>query len=111
MDPMPKQSRPDKLDSLWVQYREACGDPEPSPQFMPQVWQRIEARREAAGSLLLRRWAEAWVVATVTLALLMGAFLIPRYQKEPVYQATYIDVLVDADSAADAAVLALGEIE
>jgi hypothetical protein len=111
MNRMREQAGPDKLDSLWVQYREACGDPEPSPQFMPHLWQRIEARREATASLLFRRWTEAWVVATVTLTLLMGAFLIPRYQKQPVYQATYVDVLAAADSVADGSALPAGETE
>ena len=47
-----------KLASLWAKYREACPDPDPSPEFMPELWQKIEARRQAAVSLLLRRWAE-----------------------------------------------------
>jgi len=95
-----------RLDALWAEYREACPDPEPSAQFTPQLWQRIEASRNArASSLLFRRWAEVWLVATVALAIVMGAFLIPRFQSQPAYQATYIDVLAAADSAADSAVL------
>lgn len=91
----------DRLNALLAEYREACPDPEPSAQFMPQLWQRIEANRNAAASLWLRRWAEVWVVASITLAIVMGAFLIPRYQTPPAYQAAYIDVLAAADSAAD----------
>ena len=86
----------DKLDSLWAEYRQACPDPEPSANFTPQVWQRIEARRRATSSL--RRWAEAWVMAALTLTLLIAAFLIPRYQRQPVYQSTYADVLAEADT-------------
>jgi anti-sigma-K factor RskA len=93
----------DRLNALWAEYREACPDPEPSAQFMPQLWQRIEANRGATVSLLLRRWAEVWLVATLTLAIVMGAFLIPRFQSPPAYQASYIDVLAAADSAADSA--------
>jgi len=99
-----------RLDALWAEYREACPDPEPSAQFTPQLWQRIEASRNArASSLLFRRWAEVWLVATVALAIVMGAFLIPRLQNPPAYQATYIDVLAAADSAADSAVLPVSE--
>jgi len=86
----------DKLDSLWAEYRQACPDPEPSANFIPQVWERIEARRRATSSL--RHWAEAWVMAALTLTLLIAAFLIPRYQRQPVYQSTYADVLAEADS-------------
>jgi hypothetical protein len=87
----------DKLDALWAEYREACPDPEPSANFVPEVWQRIEARRRATSSLL-RRWVEAWVMAALTLTLLIAAFLIPRYQRQPVYQSTYADVLAEADT-------------
>jgi len=105
----------DRLNALFAEYREACPDPEPSVQFMPQLWQRIEANRNATVSLWLRRWAEVWLVTAVTLAIVMGAFLIPRFQNTPAYQATYIDVLAAADSAADApndvAVLPASETE
>ena len=101
----------DKLDSLWAEYREACPDPEPSANFMPQLWQRIEAKRGAAASLLLRRWAEVWLVATLALAIVMGAFLIPRLQSPPAYQASYLDVLAAADSANDVAVIPVSETE
>ena len=33
------------LDQLLVNYRAACPDPEPGANFMPTMWQRIEARR------------------------------------------------------------------
>jgi anti-sigma-K factor RskA len=83
----------DKLDSLFAEYRDACPDPEASANFMPQLWQRIETRRSSTFSLLLRRWAEVCILATLTLTLLMSAYLIPRYQRQPVYQSTYVDVL------------------
>jgi anti-sigma-K factor RskA len=97
----------DKLDSLWAEYRQACPDPEPSANFIPQVWQRIEARRQATSSL--RHWAEAWVMAALTLTLLIGAFLIPRYQRQPVYQSTYADVLAEADTLDYTVVLTGGD--
>jgi len=106
MDPMD-----DKLSALWAEYREAFPDPEAGPQFLPQLWQRIEANSSAKASELLRRWAEVWLVATVMLALLMGVVLIPRYQNAPAYQASYIDVLSAADSASDAAVVPASESE
>ena len=83
---------PDKLDTLWAKYREACPDPEPTAGFMPGLWQRIEARR-AANVTLLRRIAQICVGATVALTLLMGAVLIPRFERAPVYNATYVDVI------------------
>lgn len=101
----------DKLDPLWTEYREACPDVEPSAAFMPQLWQRIEARRNAVSSSWLRLWAEVWLAATVTLAIVMGAVLIPRLQDPSVVQISYVDVLAAADSAADGAILAASEME
>ena len=101
----------DRLNSLLAEYRDACPDPEPGPNFMPQLWRRIEARRSATASLLLRRWAEVWIAATVTFAIVISVFLIPRLQDPPAYQASYVDVLLAADSASDAAVLSRGESE
>jgi hypothetical protein len=111
MERMDRDRVDDKLDSLWAEYRQACPDPEPSASFMPQMWQRIEARQYAMSSSWLRLWAEIWVVATVTLAILMGAILIPRFQEPPAYQASYVDVLAAADSANDAVILPSGETE
>lgn len=90
----------DKLDGLWAEYRAACPDPEVGPTFMPQLWERIEARRTATASVF-RRLAQVCVMATVTLTILMSAVLIPRLQREPVYDATYVDVLAAAAQSSD----------
>jgi anti-sigma-K factor RskA len=112
MDRMDQDRVGDKLDPLWAAYRDACPDPEPSAHFMPQLWQRIEAQRGAVASSWFRLWAEVWLVATVTLAIVMGAILIPRFQSNPpAYQASYVDVLAAADSANDGVMLPPGETE
>jgi len=112
MDRMDQDRVDGKLDSLWAAYREACPGAEPGAQFMPQLWQRIETQRSAAASSWFRLWAEVWLVATVTLAIVMGAILIPRFQSNPpAYQASYVDVLAAADSANDSAILPSGESE
>ena len=95
----------DKLNSLLARYRDACPDPEPSAHFMPQLWSRIEAQRGAAISTLLRRWTEAWVIATVLVAVLVGGFLLPQLQEPQAYEASYVDALSAADSASDFAIL------
>ncbi len=112
MDRMDQDRVGDKLDPVWVAYREACPDAEPSAHFMPQLWQRIESQRSAVASSWFRLWAEVWLVATVTLAIVIGAILIPRVQRNaPAYQASYVDVLAAADSAADGVMLPSGESE
>ena len=53
MIPMDQDRVNDKLNPLWAQYREACPDPEPTAGFMPQMWQRIEARRQCHAFVLV----------------------------------------------------------
>jgi len=83
----------DKLDALWAEYREACPSPEASADFMPQMWRRIEEKRTATVSVL-RRLAQVCVMASVALAVVLGAVVIPHVQPLPV-QTTYADVLAD----------------
>jgi len=100
----------DKLQSLWNEYRNACPDPEGSPNFVPELWRRIEAQRQSATSWL-RRWAEVCVIATIAATVLLTTVVIPSYLREPVYEATYVDVLNAAASNADIVALPSGDIE
>ena len=81
-----------KLDGLFQEYRAAVPDPEPGAGFMPGLWQRIEARR-ASSLWIFRRLAQVCVGATLALTILMGAFLIPRLEKSPIYSTSYVDEL------------------
>ena len=83
----------DRLDALWAEYRDGTPDPEAGPNFMPQLWQKIEARRVETTSVF-RRLAKICVMATVALALVMSAVLITRSNYDEVfYSGTYVDIL------------------
>jgi hypothetical protein len=99
----------DRLDALWVEYREAMPDADSGPNFMPQLWQKIEARRVETTSVF-RRLAQICVMASLALALVMSVVLIPRGTNDEVfYSGTYVDALaaehsndyVDVLAAAD----------
>ncbi len=99
----------DRLDALWVEYREATPDPEASPNFMPQLWQKIEARRVETTSVF-RRLAKICVMATVALALIMSVVLIPRNNNDEVfYTGTYVDILAAEHSNDYVQVLPAGD--
>jgi hypothetical protein len=97
MDRMHHQE--DKLDALFAEYRMACPDPEPSANFMPAMWKRIEARRVATVSVF-RHWAQVCVMATVALTVLIGVVLIPRFQENAAPSSSYLEAL-SAEHSAD----------
>lgn len=96
---------PEKVVALFRAYREACPDPEPSADFMPGLWRRIEARRSS--TLVLRRMSQILVTAAAAITLLIAVVLIPHYQNLQVYSASYVDVLSAEHPIATAAYEAL----
>jgi hypothetical protein len=87
-----------KLDAMFAEYRMACPDPEPSADFMPGMWKRIEARRNQTVSVF-RHWAQACVLATVALTLLIGIVLIPKFQENAASGDSYLEALYAEHSA------------
>lgn len=86
-----------RLDDLFVRYRQACDAQEPSVNFMPHLWERIEARRTF--SHLLRRLTSGFVTASVALSLGLLYFSVPGRQFQ-LPAVTYIEAL-DANHAAE----------
>ena len=80
----------EQLNGLFAAYRKACPDPEPSPEFMPDVWSKIEARRSF--TLSLRRWTSAFVTAAAALSIGMAVYT-DQPVESPVYTTTYVDTL------------------
>jgi len=98
-----------KVDALFAEYRSAFPDMDGGVNFMPNLWQKIEARRNENVSVF-RRLAQVCVLATAALTLAM-AILIPRIQSEPVYTATYVDVLDAAHSVDSAQLMDSGDLQ
>lgn len=96
MDPMFDQGSETRgsettLDALFAEYRRAIPEPDGGANFMPKLWRKIEARRVENVSVF-RRLAQVCLLATAALTLVMS-LVIPKLQNEPVYTATYVDVL------------------
>jgi hypothetical protein len=81
-----------KLDSLFQAYKEACPEVEGSANFMPTLWQKIEARQSM--SLSMARFGRWFVSAAAALCLAMSLMLI-----SPVSQSgsaiSYVEALDD----------------
>jgi len=83
-----------RLDALFRAYRDACPTPEASANFMPNLWQRIEARQIYTFSF--RRMANAFVTAAVALSLALGVYMsVPR--SDAYGSQSYIEALAEAN--------------
>ena len=81
------------LDNLFRAYRAACPDIEPGPNFMPGVWQKIDARRTY--SRTLKRWTGAFVTAAAALCLTMAVYtsLSMGPMERAILATTYVEAL------------------
>jgi hypothetical protein len=85
----------EKLDALLRAYRTACQAPEASAHFMPDLWQRIEARQGFLFSF--RRLASALVPVAIALSIALGVYAYtPRHISNYTPQ-TYIEALAEAN--------------
>jgi hypothetical protein len=86
----------ERLDALFRAYRDACPTPEPSANFMPNLWQRIESRQNFTFSF--QRMANGFVTAALALSIALGVYMsIPRSNSTS-YSQSYLEALADANT-------------
>ena len=86
-----------RLDALFQAFRDACPAPEASPNFMPDLWQKIEARQTLSFSF--GRMASAFVTAALAASLAWGIYLaLPA--NSTYYSQSYVEALA-ADRSPD----------
>lgn len=85
-----------QLNDLFHAYRVACPDPEPSVNFMPVLWAKIEARE--ASSTAFSRFAKGLVTAALGASVLIGLLTASSSQPVAVPEGTYVQALA-ADHA------------
>lgn len=81
----------DRLQHLMARYREACPGVEPSANFMPRLWERIDARRGL--SWRLRRYARVIATAAATLCFAFALVQLAPLTVNPMYERTYLEAL------------------
>lgn len=91
---MEQHQLPGELQSLLHKYARATDGYEPTASFMPELWARIDARRNPARDF--GRLARGFVTAAaaMTLALSIALWMPTGVSQLP--SSTYIDVLVDS---------------
>jgi hypothetical protein len=95
MQPLYGSSDDDRLQALFQEFAQACPDREPSANFMPKLWQQIEARQTSTFSF--RRMANALVTAAVALSIMLGVWQAMPQTNSYAGQ-SYIEALADANA-------------
>lgn len=95
---------PDDLKLAFRDYRESHPDPEPSVNFTPMLWEKIEARRSSL--LVIRRFTQAVVSMAMAAALFLGVYVIPQMQDSRELTKSYAEVVADDDAKSEQEVAA-----
>ena len=84
-----------RFNDLMVAYTTACGTPEDSANFMPHLWERIEARRRQV--FPIRQWAQRFITAGAAICLVLGLVLITPIPQNnsTISLASYLEALAD----------------
>jgi hypothetical protein len=86
-----------RLDALFQRYRVACPDVEPSANFMPRMWMKIEARRSFW--FVFERLARTAMTACAALCLLLVALNVYSASQAVLSAPSYTDALMAEHTA------------
>ncbi len=95
----------DELNALLAKYKAAVPDPDPSANFMPELWRKIEARQSLL--LRIRKLTQVFVGAAAAVCLLFAMIeVVPGVTGREV-RGNYVDVLAAANPADNLASLGI----
>jgi hypothetical protein len=83
----------DRLDKLFRAYREACPDRDPAPDFLPRLWERIEARQNNVFSFY--RLAQGFLTAAAAAACLLFGALMALPSNRSSLTVSYVEALAE----------------
>jgi len=84
----------DDLNGVFASYRAAVPDPEASANFMPELWRRIEGRRNL--TIRFKKLTQVFLAAAAALSIVFVTMLsIPAFNRSET-GGSYVEVLADA---------------
>jgi len=95
----------DQLNVLFAKYKAAMPDPDPSANFMPQLWRNIEARQTLM--LRVRKLTQVFMGAAAAVCLLFAMVEVVPMGSRPEVHASYVDALAAAHPADSLAALGI----
>ena len=88
----------ERLDRLFLEYRDACDAPELSAGFMPALWQKIEARQST--SWVFKKISGWFVAASAAASAVLALALLSMPVGPTNYAENYVEALA-ADHIAE----------
>jgi hypothetical protein len=79
------------LDDLFRAYRAACEDPPVSANFMPEIWEKIQAREVSTN--WFHRVAKALVTAAIAASVILGIMSTATNPPSTFFDATFVEAL------------------
>jgi hypothetical protein len=95
----------DELESLFAKYKAAVPDPDASANFMPELWQKIEARQSLM--VRLKKLTQVFVAAAAALCLLFGMVLAVPRSGNTELAGSYVDILAQSNPPDSLAVVGI----
>jgi hypothetical protein len=84
----------DELNGVFASYRAVVPDPEASANFMPELWRRIEGRRNL--TIRFKKLTQIFMAAAAAMCLLFVTMLsVPAFSRQD-DRGSYVDVLAEA---------------
>jgi hypothetical protein len=87
----PNPAGENRLDELFLAYRQACPEPDASANFMPGIWAKIEAREVSTN--WFGRVAKALVTAALAASVILGLMMSSTNRSSAFFNGTFVDAL------------------
>ncbi len=100
------EQRNDELTGLFSQYKAALPDPEPSANFMPELWRKIDGRETVV--FRIKKLTQVFVAMAAAICLLFAILAqVPSSKHGTELRGNYVDVLAEAQPAENLAAMGI----
>ena len=99
------EQRNDELAGLFAQYKAALPDPEPSANFMPELWRKIDGRETVV--FRIKKLTQVFVATAAAICLLFAILAQFPSSHGPELRGNYVDVLAEAQPAENLAAMGI----
>jgi len=94
----------DQLTQLFAQFKAAVPDPDPSANFMPELWRKIESRQNVL--IRMKKLTQVFVATAAAICILLAAMSLPRSASTEL-RGSYVDVLAESHPAENLAAMGI----